>query len=124
MPNGKVLEDKKQPTWIERERKRVEQERQAKLQEMGFEHTPLTLEQGETMILIKNPEKEPREITGKWGQQRVFTVQIKGEIFDWAVSLNSPLYRELLDVLAKGINPITIIRAGREKQTRYSIKEA
>ena len=91
---------------------------------MGFEHTPLTLEQGETMILIKNPEKEPREITGKWGQQRVFTVQIKGEIFDWAVSLNSPLYRELLDVLAKGINPITIIRAGREKQTRYSIKEA
>jgi len=79
----------------------------------------LTLEEGETVILIDGTVK-PVESVGDFGKRLTWRVTKGGEKYDLTASMS--LSKKLLKALKANINPMTIIRVGEAKQTRYSIK--
>lgn len=121
----------KSPTWIKTEqdaqKKRDEErlkDRIEQLKQQGFLHKPFTAPQGETIIRVDTSIEPKFNEKGKFGTQAILEADINNERYSWGINLKSPLWKQLLDVLAQGINPITLIRAGTGQSTRYSIKEA
>jgi hypothetical protein len=76
--------------------------------------------EGETIIEVdlNNPAEE-RE--GDFGKQFVYHIKANGE--KYLLSASITLDRLIISALSKDINPMTLIRVGTKKQTRYSIKE-
>jgi mannose-6-phosphate isomerase-like protein (cupin superfamily) len=76
--------------------------------------------EGETTIEIdlNNPAEE-RE--GDFGKQFVYHIKVNEE--HYLLSASVTLDRLVISALSEGINPMTLIRTGTKKQTRYSIKE-
>jgi hypothetical protein len=79
-----------------------------------------TIPEGETAIEIDlNHPAEERE--GDYGKQFVYRIKANGE--KYLLSASITLDRLIISALGEGINPMTLVRVGTKKQTRYSIKE-
>jgi hypothetical protein len=79
-----------------------------------------SIPEGETVIEVDvNQPPEKRE--GDFGPQYVYRVRMNGE--QYLLSASVRLDRLIVLALSEGINPMTIIRTGMKKETRYSIKE-
>jgi hypothetical protein len=108
------------PTWLEKNKVALEERRKKVMQEKGLEEF-YTLEEGETLILF-DLTKEPRlDETGDFGMKTIFRVKIGDKPYD--LSASDSLAKKIYNGLTLGYNPMTIIRVGEEKQTRYSVKE-
>ena len=107
------------PSWLDKHQKTVEDRRQKVMKEKGMADF-ITLEEGETKLTF-DTTKEPREQDGDFGLRTIFRVLKDGKEYD--LSASDALARKILNAMAAGINPMTIIRVGEGKQTRFSIKE-
>lgn len=76
--------------------------------------------EGETLLEI-DLSHAPEEREGDFGRQ--FVYHIKANDTHFLLSASSMLDRLIISALSEGINPMTLIRTGTKKQTRYSIKE-
>lgn len=112
----------KLPKWISREKERIEKEREQRLREKGFERL-FNVPVGETKITV-DLSVEPREVETRYGKRVVLRINVEGEPYDLMVNPASPLFRDIIDVLSSGQTTMTIVRSGRGRSTRYSIKEA
>lgn len=79
-----------------------------------------SIPEGETKIEI-DLSHAPQEKEGDFGKQ--FVYHIKANNADYLLSASVMLDRLIISALSEGINPMTLIRTGTKKQTRYSIKE-
>jgi hypothetical protein len=79
-----------------------------------------SIPEGETTIEI-DLSHAPQEKEGDFGKQ--FVYHIKANNKDYMLSASIVLDGLLISALSQGINPMTLIRTGTRKQTRYSIKE-
>jgi hypothetical protein len=76
--------------------------------------------EGETVIEL-DVNEPPEERQGEFGPQYVYHVKVNNE--HYLLSASMRLDRLIVLALSEAINPMTIIRTGMKKQTRYSIKE-
>ena len=103
--------------WASDESKKIKDERTAKMKEKGYrEFYPWR--KGENRFEVV-PTEDVREIEGKFGKQKIFVCKAKGEIFDMAVNVRSPVYRILVNGLANGQVKFNIQKSGEGKDTRY-----
>lgn len=112
MPNAKI------PEWVKNRQTEIDKQ-QKKWQEQNamFFKFP----QGETQIFV-DMQVPPVSKISKFGNiQWIYQVKVNGEIKK--ISVNVILDRAIIQALSEEINPMTIIRTGKEKDTRYSIKE-
>jgi hypothetical protein len=80
----------------------------------------LTVPEGETAIEVDlNHPAEEKE--GDYGKQFMYRIKVDGK--QYLLSASITLDRLIISALSEGINPMTLIRTGTKKQTRYSIKE-
>jgi hypothetical protein len=79
-----------------------------------------SIPEGETSIEL-NLSKAPQEREGTFGKQFVYHITANNK--DYLLSASLVLDRLIISALSEGINPMTIIRTGTKKQTRYNIKE-
>jgi hypothetical protein len=79
-----------------------------------------SIPEGETAIEI-DMSQPPEEREGDFGTQYIYHIKVNGE--HYLLSASMRLDRLIISALSEGINPMTIIRTGTKKQTRYSIKE-
>lgn len=78
--------------------------------------------EGETTITLM-PDL-PRENTGRFGEQLIFTIKVDGQLYDLPLRATSPLLRHFVQRISDKPVKLTVIRAGRDKSTRYSVKDA
>ena len=64
----------------------------------------------------------PRAVKGAFGDKNAFRIEVAGKQYDWGITPKSPLYRQMLDLLAKAPVEVTIVRTGSDKNTRYDLK--
>jgi len=76
--------------------------------------------EGETIIEI-DLNHAPEEREGDFGTQYIYHIKANGERYLLSASVR--LDRLIISALSEGVNPMTLIRTGTRKQTRYSIKE-
>ena len=79
-----------------------------------------TVPEGETTIEI-DVDQPAEEREGDYGKQFVYHIKANGE--QYILSASITLDRLIISALSEGINPMTLVRVGAKKQTRYSIKE-
>ena len=80
----------------------------------------LILSEGETTVTV-DMQTPPREETGDFGKKLIFRVENNGKEHDLPCSMS--LAKKILYQLKDKNNPMTLIRAGEGKQTRYSVKK-
>ena len=84
-----------------------------------------SLETGETLLHLHPIIPTNNEYQGRVRKQFVVSKPGKDEKLAWTVNPQSPLYRDLLDILIKAPCNIRVIRTGEGKSdTRYTIKLA
>lgn len=105
-----MTEEKKIPEWIQKR-----SERHASEPESEYFKIP----EGETVILV-NEQQAPEEIKGKFGDQAIYEIFIEGE--KQKLSASRRLDRLIIKALMNGMNPMTLVRVGKEIDTRYAIK--
>jgi hypothetical protein len=116
----KEQKEQKQTTFdIKAEIAKTKQQKKINLQKQGLAEF-FTYPVGETKTFFML-EKGVETQEGQFGTKKVFRVVINNEEFSVSFALSPAL--KVLDALDKGINPMTVIRAGTEKATRYDIKE-
>ena len=105
-------------TYAENETKRMDAEKAQRIAEKGYKPF-LKIEDGAEVILHVPLDQTPRDNT-KYVGRKVFRVIKDGEELDWSIGTNTPLYRELMALLAQGKADMKVVRhgAGRE-DTRY-----
>jgi len=82
----------------------------------------LRLEQGENNLTLL--KEIPTSKVSNWGkEQMVFKVQRNGETYDWAVTITSPLYMKVVNLMTHAPVNIIVVRVGTGKQTRLSLIE-
>ncbi|MCJ7805245.1 hypothetical protein MUP46_01195 [Patescibacteria group bacterium] len=75
--------------------------------------------EGESEIEIDETQA-PEEVEGNFGTQYLYQVKAEGK--KYKLTVGKMLDVMIIKALIKGINPMTVIRAGTGIQTRYSIK--
>lgn len=125
MPSKKLDRDtkekQKEPAWIGKYKAEQEEVRKKAFKEKGFAEF-LTIPIGETRITV-DVNTEPREREGKYGMQVILRVRHGRKDYDLSISKTSPLWRDILNMLSGGKRTMTIVRAGKGRATRQSIKE-
>ncbi len=82
----------------------------------------LRLEQGENNLTLLKEIPTPK--TSNWGKdQMVFKVQRDGETYDWAVTITSPMYMKVVNLMTQAPVDIIVVRVGTGQQTRLSLIE-
>ena len=114
MSNG--LKDLKK--YIEAEKARMEEERSKYLDEQDYK-TFMKWEKGITEFTLE--AVIPRDHLSFGKDKKVFRITVDGELFDWSVNPLSPMYRDLLDALAKAPVVMRLQRMGDSLQTRYEL---
>lgn len=76
--------------------------------------------EGETLIEI-DLNHAPEEKEGNFGTQYIYHIKANGERYLLSASMR--LDRLIISALSEGVNPMTLVRIGTRRQTRYSIKE-
>jgi hypothetical protein len=76
--------------------------------------------EGETAIEV-DLSRPAEEREGDYGKQFVYHIKANGK--QYLLSASVTLDGLIILALSEGINPMTLIRTGTKKQTRYSIKE-
>ena len=104
--------------WAEVKAKEVEVERQEQLKEKGI--TPF-LKLPEGTSIVKFMDEVPVERNTGFGKKYDFHVEYNGMLYTWSISPRSPLFRQILSNLKHGIFTMSIVRAGTDKNTKYSI---
>lgn len=108
---------KEVPNWVTDMQIEI-QKQQDEYMKTRSEYVKLPL--GETVVIIEN--RPPIKGFNKWGnEQYTYTVNVNGE--EKKLSANVILHIGIIQALSESINPMTIIRTGKGKETRYSIKE-
>ena len=93
--------------WAETKAKEANAERQEQLKEKGI--TPfLKLPEGTSTVKFLDEVPVERETAF-------------GTMYTWSISPRSPLFRQILENLKLGILTMDIVRAGTDKNTKYSI---
>lgn len=113
------------PKWLADRKKILDDRRKKNMEEKGLAEF-YTLEEGETRLkFLDHPPRE--DTTGEFGVRTIFRVKVLSDPDakepEYDLSASDALSRKILNALEVGINPLTIIRVGEEKNTRYSIKE-
>lgn len=103
--------------WIKTEKTRLEKERQEYLATHPSDYW--TCPQGTSNIKFNIDELPQIEDTG-FGKKARLHITVDGQDKIWSVTVNSPLWRELLDYFEQNITTLDIVRAGTGRQTRYS----
>ncbi len=104
--------------WAEVKAKEVDVERQEQLKEKGI--TPfLKLPEGTSVVKFMN--EVPVERNTGFGKKYDFHVEYNGTMYTWSISPRSPLFRQILANLKHGVYTMSIVRAGTDKNTKYSI---
>ena len=108
--------------WVTQEKAAMQKKREQQFKDKGIELTPfLKLVEGENKITLL--PKIPRISEGQFGKQYIFQAKQGRTEYSLGIRENSPLYRMLVNVLTDIPTDLTIIRAGEQKATRYSIKK-
>lgn len=107
------------PSWLDGKQKILNERRAKVMKEKGMAEF-YTLPEGESKIFI-DINKEPREQDGDFGLRTIFRINAEGKEYD--LSCSDALARRIYNALTAGVNPMTVIRIGDGKQTRFSIKE-
>jgi hypothetical protein len=107
-------------TYLKGERKRIEAEKKEKFKEKGF-HPFFKIPIGKTVIEVAQKGK-PRERDSSYGRQALFDIVVKGKPMTISVNKASPLFRELVEGLLLGQRKYNIYRAGKNRQTRYTLE--
>jgi len=103
--------------WAENEAKRLAEERTQKMKEKGYREF-YSWRKGENHFRIIMSEPR-REIEGTYGKQIIFAATTGTGMFDLAVNVRSPVYRMIVNGLAKGQADFNILKSGEGKETRY-----
>lgn len=105
------------PKWIQQRQQEIKKEQEEYNKQKG-EYYTFPVGESKIKILDNPPEKR----TSKWGtEQWLYMIEVNNEIKK--LTVNVILDRAVIQALSEGINPMTIIRTGKGKATRYSIKE-
>ncbi len=100
---------------------RIEEENEAKREELGFK-TFYKMSEGNVVMTFA--DEKPRVNTIYAGRM-IFRIAVEGEEFDYSVNQNSPQYGVILGYLKDGVNTLTITRVGTgPKDTRYVVRPA
>ena len=82
----------------------------------------LRLEQGENNLTLLKQIPTPK--TSNWGkEQMVFKVQKNDELYDWAVTITSPMYMKIVNLMTHAPVDVIVVRVGVGQQTRLSLIE-
>lgn len=106
------------PSWVIKAQAEIEEQ---KKEESQFFKLP----EGETEILVIEtiPVKTIEKSFGNDTKKRLrwqFEINVDGQ--KKTLEVGKILYRKMIDALAQGLNPMTIIRAGTDIHTSYGIK--
>ena len=122
----KITEDMK--LWIENARKVNAERLKETLKAKGMSPY-LILVQGENSFTLL-PVIPVERISSYGRTQGVFKIKQKtasapheGEEFDWPVTVNSPMYMKVVDLLENSPIGVTVIKLGSGKATRLDLKE-
>ena len=82
----------------------------------------LRLEQGENNLTLL--KELPTQKMSNWGkEQMVFKVEKNDELYDWAVTITSPMYMKVVNLMTKAPVDVIVVRVGVGQQTRLSLIE-
>jgi len=107
--------------WAKEEAKKIEAQRMQKLREAG-KNPFLKLPKGVSEIKLL-PEIPTKRINNFGREVADFQIEYNGEKYTWSVTVNSPLYRQLLERFQTHSYTIKVIKSGEGKTTRYDIME-
>jgi hypothetical protein len=104
--------------WIDEELNEIEKRRQEILEQKDMKPF-LKLEIGENIVEFST--EKPRD-NPRFAGRKVFRVKKDGEEYDFSVSVNSTLYRDILRYLKQGKTKLKIVRVGQGRNdTRYTV---
>lgn len=104
------------PSWVQREANKIKAQQE---KESIFFKIP----EGETEIIINDalpPKVIEKDFKGTIRTRWQFEVNVEGE--KKTLEVGKMLYRLIIKALLQGLNPMTIIRAGTDINTKYGIK--
>lgn len=107
----------KKPKWIQERQQQIKAEREEYIKTKS---EYFTFPVGETKIKILDNLPE-RKISKYGTNQWLYIIEVNGKTKK--LTVNVILDRAIIHALSEDINPMTIIRTGKAKDTRYSIKE-
>ena len=83
----------------------------------------------EDVILLKTGanaltvlEDEPQTVTTSRGPRKLLTVTVGGEYKKLKLNPKNPVYRQILEKLAKGEHEVVLIKSGIGKDTKYNLE--
>ena len=100
--------------WAKEEAKKIEAQRMQKLREAG-KNPFLKLPKGVSEIKLL-PQIPTKRVNNFGREVADFQVEYNGEKYTWSVTVNSPLYRQLLERFQTHAYTIKVISQAREKQ--------
>mgnify|MGYP006266639475 CR=1 FL=1 len=112
--------------WLKEELDKQEEARRNAIASRGgipFFKAPV----GESMIEIDRNEVPEDRTSGFGKAQKAFKVNYEGNEFLFTISVNSPMYRDILKIMKDSptdIVKVKVIRTGSGQQTRYTILPA
>lgn len=106
------------PSWIEQEAKKIKEQQEK-------ESIFFKLPEGETQLLIN--DAEPPKVIQKTFKNDTrtryqFDVVIMATNEQKTLECGKQLYRQIIQGLMQKLNPMTIIRAGTDITTKYTVK--
>lgn len=104
--------------FIKAEKAKIKKEREEYLEQKDYKEF-VKWPQGVTEFTLEAAIPRPHVSFGT--AKKVFRVSKDGEELDWSVNPRSPMYRELLDLLAEAPCAVKINRLGEGLETRYSL---
>lgn len=111
--------------FAKREKSRLDEERAENIKKKGGLPYLDSLKVGETLLHLHAVVPTQNDYEGRKRKQFVVSKPNSTEHLGWTVSENSPLYRDLLDLLVKAPCDIRVIRTGSTKSdTRYTVLKA
>jgi hypothetical protein len=110
--------DEKQTNFFQQEAERLETERAAYNAEHGYRDF-LSLPRG--VNIVEFFAEVPVE-NAVYKDRLNFHVSFNGKEYDWSIHRKSPLYREIISSLSKGVRKFEILRSGSGLETRYEVE--
>jgi hypothetical protein len=118
--SNQALED-----FAKKEKERLETERAVAIKAKGGLPYLDSLKVGETLLHLHHIVPTQNDYEGRKRKQFVVSKPNSEEKLGWTVAENSPLYKDLLDILVKAPCDIRVIRTGTTKSdTRYTVLKA